>query len=153
MRDLVKRSTVTLPARCIGRSKEKWRPLKRVAVAAGGEWPVIVDRLIDKSLAEDEAEREAGLKTQPPGMVMLTDLYAIWPDGETFIPTRELVNKLILKNTNYWGTASGYGKALTETRLGRLVTQAAKSLRADPTLMARADISDRNSNRCGVDLE
>lgn len=77
------------------------------------------------SLAEDEAEREAGLKAQPPGMV-LTDLFTIWPKGETFMPTRELVDKLIMHNPHYWGTESNYGKPLTETRLGRLVTQAAK---------------------------
>ncbi len=72
VRTPVKGMVVELPDKCIGRSKEKWRPLKRVAVAAGGDWPAIVDKLICKSLAEDEAEREAGLKTQPPGMVMLT---------------------------------------------------------------------------------
>jgi hypothetical protein len=33
---------------------------------------------------------------------------------------------LIFHNPDYWGAASGYGKSLTETRLGRLVTQAAK---------------------------
>jgi hypothetical protein len=122
----VKGSTVILPPGCIGRSKEKWRPLKRVAVAAGGHWPAIVDRLIEHSLAEDEAEREAGLKAQPPGMVMLADLFAIWPQGEEFMPTRQLVDKLIAHNPHYWGAQSGYGKPLTETRLGRLVTQAAK---------------------------
>ena len=126
VRQSVKGAAVALPPGCIGRSKEKWRPLKRVAVAAGGDWPDIVDRLINNSLAEDEAEREAGLKTQPPGMVMLTDLFAVWPDGEKFMPTRELVNKLIIHNPDYWGAESGYGKPLTETRLGRLVTQAAK---------------------------
>ena len=132
VRAQVKGMVVDLPDKCIGRSKEKWRPLKRVAVAAGGDWPAIVDRLINKSLAEDEAEREAGLKTQPPGMVMLTDLYAIWPDDETFVPTRELVGKLILHRPDYWGGGSSYGKPLTETRLGRLVTQAAKVTSSRP---------------------
>ena len=84
---------VELPTGCINRSKEKWRPLKRIAVAAGGPWPVITDRLIDHSLAEDAAERDAGLRTQPVGMVMLKDLHAIWPDGEKFVPTRTLVSK------------------------------------------------------------
>ena len=126
VRDDIRGLAVDLPKGCIGRSKEKWRPLKRVAVVAGGDWPAIVDRLINKSLAEDEAERDAGLKTQPPGMVMLTDLFAVWPDDETFMPTRELVSKLIFHNPDYWGAESGYGKPLTETRLGRLVTQAAK---------------------------
>jgi hypothetical protein len=126
VRESVKGSVVDLPPKCIGRSKEKWRPLKRVAVAAGGDWPAIVDRLTVKNIAEDEAEREAGLKAQPPGMVMLADLHAVWPASEGFMPTRELVNKLIIQNPAYWGSESGYGKPLTETRLGRLVTQAAK---------------------------
>lgn len=128
----VKGMAVDLPDGCIGRSKEKWRPLKRVAVAAGGGWPAIVDRLIRSSLAEDEAEREAGLKTQPPGMMMLIDLYAVWGADETFIPTKELVSRLIFHNPDYWGAQSGYGKPLTETRLGRLVTQAAKVTSSRP---------------------
>jgi hypothetical protein len=132
VRDQVKGMAVDLPKGCIGRSKEKWRPLKRVAVAAGGDWPAIADRLIQKSLDEDEAEQEAGLKAQPPGMVMLADLFKIWPEGETFMATRELVSKLIIHNPDYWGYASGYGKALTETRLGRLVTQAAKVTSSRP---------------------
>lgn len=132
VRTRVKGMTVELHPRCIGRSKEKWRPLKRVAVAAGGEWPGIADRLIEKDLEHDAAEREAGLKAQPPGMVMLKDLFAIWPDGETFIPTRELVSKLIVHNPDYWGADSAYGRSLTEHRLGRLVTQAAKVTSSRP---------------------
>jgi hypothetical protein len=118
-----------LPAGCIGRCKEKWRPLARVAAASGGDWPAIVNRLIEVNMAEEQAEREAGLKTLPPGMVMMSDLYAIWPDDlddNELVPTRELVFKLIWHNADYWGLQSAYGKALTETRLGRLVSQAAK---------------------------
>jgi hypothetical protein len=126
VRTQVKGMAVDLPDKCIGRSKEKWRPLKRVAVAVGGDWPGIVDRLINKSLAEDEAEREAGLKTQPPGIVVLTDLQTIWPKDEDFVPTLDLVNTLILHNPAYWGLKSAYGKELTEHRLGRLLSQAAK---------------------------
>jgi hypothetical protein len=49
---------VDLPAGCIGRAKEKWRPLKRVAAAAGGVWPTVCDELIVRDLAESAAERE-----------------------------------------------------------------------------------------------
>jgi hypothetical protein len=70
VRSKVKGMSVKLPDGCVGRSKEKWRPLKRIAVAAGGDWPDIADRLISKNLNEDAAEREAGLKQQPPGMVL-----------------------------------------------------------------------------------
>jgi len=126
VRDAVKGSAVDLPPGCIGRTKEKWRPLARVATAAGGHWPAIVHRLIEANMAEDEAEREAGLKLLPPGMVVMRDLHAIWPKGEPFMPTKQLVTKLIHHNPEYWGPGSSLGKPLNETRLGRMITQATK---------------------------
>lgn len=125
-REQVKGLVVELPEGCIGRSKEKWRPLKRIAVVAGGRWPAITDRLINLSLAEDTAEREAGLKTLPVGMVMMKDLYTVWPDGENFMGTRDLVSKLINHNPEYWGANSGYGKALTDTRFAQIVMRASR---------------------------
>jgi hypothetical protein len=126
VRDKVTGLSVTLPSGCIGRSKEKWRPLKRVAVAAGGRWPAVVDDLIDRNLVEDAQEREAGLRNLPPGMVALTDLHAVWPGVEPFVPTGDLVSKLIQHNPEYWGFSSPYGKALTEKRFGRLINQASR---------------------------
>jgi hypothetical protein len=126
VRDDVKGMPVDLPAGCIGRTKEKWRPLKRVAVAAGGRWPTKSDALIARDMAEDAAERAAGLRTLPPGMVVLTDLAAVWPDDEPFMPTRLMLARLIEHNPDYWGDHSPYGKQLTEHRLGRLLAQAAK---------------------------
>jgi Protein of unknown function (DUF3631) len=125
-RERVRGLVVELPEGCIGRSKEKWRPLKRIAVVDGGRWPAITDRLIIQSLAEDIAEREAGLKTLPVGMVMLKDLHTVWPDGEKFVPTRTLVSELIKHNPDYWGPNSNYGKALTDTRFGQIVMRASK---------------------------
>ncbi len=126
VRDAVKGLHVDLPKGCIGRSKEKWRPLKRVAVMAGGDWPAMVDKLIEKSLAEDAAEHEAGLKKQPPGVILLADLRAVWPGNDAFVPTKDLVSKLVALNPDYWGAASPYGKQLTEARLGKILSQAAK---------------------------
>lgn len=120
--------TVSLPDGCTGRSREKWRPLKRVAVAADrdGYWPDSVDDLIRRDLETASAEREAGLRNLPPGMMALTDLYAVWPNDQPFVPTRELVDRLKAHNLEYWGPASTYGKSLTERRLGHLVSQSAK---------------------------
>lgn len=115
-----------LPDGCVGRVKEKWRPLKRVALAAGGHWPEVADELIRRGLDEDRQEREAGLLTEPPGMVMMRDLHAVWPKDTTFITTDDLVTKLIHHNPEFWGPASAYGKALTAKRLGVLVAQASK---------------------------
>jgi Domain of unknown function (DUF3854)/Protein of unknown function (DUF3631) len=134
VRDQVKGLKVDLPKGCIGRSKEKWRPLKRVAVAAAGRWPQIVNELIIQDLAYDEAEREAGLKAQPPGIVLLQDLREHWPDSEDFVTTKKLVELLVWNNPGYWGSDSPYGKTLTEQRCGRLLSQAAKvtSVQPDP---------------------
>ena len=126
VRSRIKGMSVELPSGCIRRSKEKWRSLKRVATAAGGDWVEIADRLIAKSIAEEAACREAGLKTQPPGMVLLIDLHTIWSDDERFIPTLDLVPRLIEHNVDFWGPDSPYGKALTEHRFGRMLSQAAK---------------------------
>jgi hypothetical protein len=130
-RDDVKGMHVDLPDGCIGRAREKWRPLKRVAVAAGGRWPDVADALIARGMAEDAAEREAGLKNLPPGMRLLTDLHAVWPkdfggDPEHFASTKDLVGRVIKHNADYWGQGSPYGKQLTETRFGLLLAQAAK---------------------------
>ncbi len=117
---------VTLPQGCVGRAKEKWRPLKRVAVAAGGPWPSIADQLIVRGLAEDRHERDAGLRALPPGMILMTDLHGVWPDTDELVPTKELVSRLVAHNPDYWGDISSYGKALTEQRFGRIVTQSSK---------------------------
>lgn len=134
VRPQIKGMKVDLPAGCVARSREKWRPLKRVAVAAGGDWPNIVDRLVVRSLAEDAAMREAGLKAQPPGMVLLVDLHAVWPEGPSgdMMTTAGLVSLLIAHRPSYWGAQSSYGKELTEQRLGRLLSQSAKITSARP---------------------
>ena len=130
----VKGMKVALPKGCIGRSREKWRPLKRVAVAAGGHWPDIVDRLVLRSMAEDAAMRDAGLKAQPPGMVLLADLYAVWPEGAhaDLMSAEGLITLLVNHNPSYWGEQSPYGKRLTEQRMGRLLSQSAKVTSSRP---------------------
>ena len=127
VRENIKGSDVPLPKGCIGRCKEKWRPLARVAAAAGGEWPATVQRLIEDNMTEEQAEREAGLKTLPPGMVVMIDLYKIWPidSGDNdLVPTLQLVAALIDHNPEYWGADSPYGKPLTAHRLGRILSHA-----------------------------
>jgi hypothetical protein len=132
VREQVSGLQVDLPEGCVRRSKEKWRPLKRVAVAAGGRWPALVDELIRRSLEEDRAEREDGVRSMPPGMVLLTDLRQIWPDHDDLVPSGDLVEMLVLHNRDYWGEKSAYGKELTQTRMGKILNQAAKIGSARP---------------------
>lgn len=116
---------VDLPDGCIGRTREKWRPLKRVAVLAGGDWPRVADQLIKNNIAEDQAEREAGLKELPPGMVLLNDLRAVWPDDEDFVSSADLLKLVVNHNRDYWGANSKFGR-LSPQRFGRIVNQATK---------------------------
>jgi Protein of unknown function (DUF3631) len=65
-------------------------------------------------------------------MVLLTDLNAVWPEGQEFMPTKELVALLVAHNPGYWGADNAYGKALSETRLGLMVNQATNSTSTRP---------------------
>lgn len=126
VRALVKDAVPDLPEKCKGRIREKWRPLARVADVAGGPWPERVRELIMSDIEEIEAERADGITKQPPAVILMRDVHEVWPEGETFMRTRELVNALVMNNPDYWGEASPYGRALTVQRLGRLLNQSAK---------------------------
>jgi hypothetical protein len=132
VKSYVKGLQVDLPADCLGRAKEKWRPLKRVADAAGGDWSDLCDALIERGMELDRAEREAGLKKLPEGMVLLNDLYEIWPEHDELVPSRDLVLKLVDFNLEYWGEHSGYGKKLTEKRMAVLLKQVANVVSQRP---------------------
>ena len=47
------------------RTKERWLPLKRVAVAAGGRWPQVVDQLVELDLERMRLDREEGIVNEP----------------------------------------------------------------------------------------
>ena len=131
MREKVKTLKVELPKGCTGRAREKWRPLKRVAVAAGGRWPATADELIMRGLAEDEADRIDGLRSMPPAVLLMHDLFELWSDrglldGLRFVGSKDMVKHLAFHNPEQWGETSIYGKRLTETRLGRMITQVSK---------------------------
>lgn len=125
-RDEIKAIRPALPEGCNGRMREKWSPLARVAAIAGGRWPTTVDELIRRDIREVEMEREEGLANLPPAMVLLKDLHAVWREGEPFLPTAQIISRLIEVNPDYWGEISAYGKRLTAQRMGRLIIQATK---------------------------
>ena len=51
----------TLPEGAKARTKERWLPLKRVAVAAGGLGPQVVDRLVELDLERMKLDSEEGI--------------------------------------------------------------------------------------------
>ena len=121
-----------LPAGCKGRLREKWRPLMRVAELAeyhdGGRfWKGTVYTMAEADLEDMAAQRDAGLRQQPPGLVLLENLGHIWPEGEAFVATETLIELLVTYNPDYWGEGSYNGSTRTKLnahRLGRMIKQA-----------------------------
>lgn len=110
-------------AKLKGRNKERWEPLYRVALAAGGDyWPATVRSLIAADLADQEADKEAGLTTEARHIQLIRDIHDVWPEGEGFIPTRDLVSKLHTTYAYKWGFSSDRGE-LTEQAMGRLLSR------------------------------
>jgi hypothetical protein len=136
----VKDAEGKLPTKCVGRLREKWRPLMRVAELADGNsghsWKDTVHTMAEADIADTEAQREAGLRQQTPALVLLQDLYAVWPINKPFIATEELIKLLVGHNQDYWGAGLSYGgiprKQLNATRFGRMVKQATNTLSSRP---------------------
>ena len=56
------------------RTKERWLPLKRVAVAAGGKWPGVVDNLVALDLERMRMDREEGIVNEKPHVALLRNI-------------------------------------------------------------------------------
>lgn len=121
VRDKVRTTRPALPEGCIGRTKERWHPLRRIAEAAGGRWPDIADDLIRRDIEEAAMDKEDGMTSTPPAVTLLRHLAAVWPEGEVFAPSRALVAELIAHDPTQWGEGSTYGRALTVQRMGRML--------------------------------
>ncbi|MGI8445960.1 MAG: DUF3631 domain-containing protein [Streptosporangiaceae bacterium] len=121
VRDTVRTTRPELPAGIRGRARERWAPLKRVAAASGGRWLSVVDDLADLDMRRIEAEREEGIVQQRPAVVLLAHLHEVFDDGETFVPTEHLIDRLVRDYPSMWGDASPFGKRLTPQRLGRML--------------------------------
>lgn len=111
----------TMPEGIVGRFREKWQPLARVAAVAGGRWPAVVARLATQDREQVEMDREDGMLTTKPHVVLLQHLAEIWPEGEPFQATTLLVDTLVSDYPTMWGIQSPYGKALTSQRFGRML--------------------------------
>lgn len=124
VREVVRTERPPLPEGITGRARERWNPLKRVAAAAGGRWPEVVDVLALTDKARLDMDREDGMLRDKPQITLLRHLLALWPDGATFVPTSDLIDSLVRSHPENWGEESPYGRALTAQRFGRMLAQA-----------------------------
>lgn len=120
VRETVRTDRPEFPKGLKGRNKERWAPLYKVALAAGGAWPEYCRELIAAELADMEADREEGLTRVPRHVQLLRDVAAVWPEGGGFFPTWKLLDEVKRRNPAMWGDMSGFG-ALTPQRLGRML--------------------------------
>ncbi|MDN6638948.1 MAG: DUF3631 domain-containing protein, partial [Yaniella sp.] len=123
-RDSVSSARPELPEKCIGRMREKWRPLARIAYAAGGDWPTRVTQLINRDIEELEMERAEGVQNLPLRVHLLKDIAEVWPNGESFIASQDLVQRLAVNFPARWGIESVRG--LKVQGLGRMLMQGYK---------------------------
>lgn len=114
-----------VPKGCVGRIKERWLPLKRVAVFAGGDWPARVDRMILNDLEQMQQDKEEGLTTMRPHEHLAIDIHDVFASmDDDFLPTKDgLLPILIARHPERWGAASSFGKDLTAQRLGRMLSK------------------------------
>lgn len=113
----------TLPEGAKARTKERWMPLKRVAVAAGGRWPQVVDDLVELDLERMRLEREEGISHEKIHVTLLKHIHAVWCEGEIFHTTDDLISMLVAKYPHTWGPNDRYKQGLTPQRMGRMLVK------------------------------
>lgn len=127
VRDSLKASRPDLPDGIRGRFREKWLPLKRVAVQAGASWPETVDSLAVQDKEEYLMDKMDGLHKEAPQAALLKNIYGIWPgDSVGFLPTTELISRLVAAHPAVWGVDGPFNKELTAQRLGKMLAQGYK---------------------------
>jgi hypothetical protein len=126
VRDDVRANKPPMPEGITGRFREKWAPLKRVAVAAGGRWADAVDEMSLRDKEEYEMDKEDGLVRERPHVVLLRHVHESWIEGEQFVGSEELIDRLVIAHPNVWGPDSSYGKRLTAKRLGSMLAKSYK---------------------------
>jgi hypothetical protein len=121
VRDAVRTTRALLPREVRGRARERWSPLKRIADAAGGRFPELIDHLAVLDVRRIEAEKEEGIVQERPTVVLLGHIHEAWHPTETFVATETLILRLCREHPDVWGDLSSFGKSLTPQRLGRML--------------------------------
>lgn len=132
-RDTIRGNRPSMPDGVTGRFREKWQPLARVAAVAGGRWPAAVAAMARADVEQVALDREDGMIADRPHVVLLRHVADVWPEGEAFVPTAQLVGALVATWPQVWSVESAYGKDLTAQRFGRMLAAGYKvHSRQDP---------------------
>lgn len=122
--DVVREEVKTLrpeyPEDLRGRNRERWAPLYKIALAAGGQWPQNCLKLIADDLEEQKMDKEAGLQRTARHLILLQDISNVWPKSVDFMGTADLLETIKMSNPQTWGPGHQYG-ALTPQAMGRML--------------------------------
>lgn len=122
VRDEVAALRPQYPEGLTGRNRERWSPLYKVALAAGGHWPARCEQLILNDLEEQDMDREAGLERTPRHLALLKHIAEVWPEHSAFLPTSTLLELVKDHSPMMWGPGHEYG-ALTSQGMGRMLVK------------------------------
>ena len=106
-----------------GRNRERWAPLLKVAIAAGGYWATECRNLIKADLEEQKLDQEDGLMHRARHVLLLQDIAAVWPDDladNQVFASVHLLSALKAAQPGRWGHMSEHGE-LTVQGLGRML--------------------------------
>lgn len=126
IRSQMKECRPALPDGIVGRFREKWAPLRRVAELAGGDWPAAVDAMAIQDKEQWEMDKEDGLVRERPAVLLLRHLESLWPDDVAFKATSDIVKRLVAEHPATWSAESTYGRDLTAQRFGRMLATSYK---------------------------
>lgn len=108
-----------MPEFVLGRAKERWRPLWRIAHAAGGDWPDRCLHLMKEEHDNAALDKEDGTVAMRPEMKLILHIAEEWPPGTSHLTTEALCRSLATRHPQDWGASDQFPKGLTVQRVGR----------------------------------
>lgn len=113
-----------LPESVRNRALEVWRPLKAVAVAAGGRWPVVCDELAAQYVEEIEDEKEAGVVDEKPSVTLMRHIARNWPADVPTMTSERMCQVLAVNHAEMWGEGNPRtGRCITVQALGQMLAR------------------------------
>src|ERR1022692_1626590 len=86
-----------LPEGCQDRLADLWEPILTIAAVAGGDWPERAEAAF-----RELGSARGGEPVIPPGLQLLTDVRAVWPEGQHRMSTADLVAALLAAPGSGW---------------------------------------------------
>lgn len=100
--DAIRDIRPAMPEGVRGRLRECWSPLIRVAALCGPEWQERAMNLAARALELRQAEVDAGLRSDPPKILMLRAIHQHWPEGQERWKVEDIIDMLANENPSLW---------------------------------------------------